>query len=155
MFAETDREYEMAMTNQVVENESVTVEVAIVETAPSEIVKINVCVSCGKFFGPATICQAKSCVACQNFCHPSCMEDDKLCLLCHKQAQIFSQREGAKRKQQDQADKMLERSAKRFKEAEVGDTVLVPIPDLDRGRCEYPKFKSHNFGKTSKWNTLV
>ena len=24
---------------------------------------------------------------------------------------------------------------------EVGDTVLVPIPDLDRGRCEYPNLK--------------
>ena len=24
----------------------------------------------------------------------------------------------------------------------VGDTVLVPIPDLDRGRCEYPNLKA-------------
>ena len=37
---------------------------------------------------------------------------------------------------------MLERSTKRFKEAQVGDTVLVPIPDLDRGRCEYPNLKA-------------
>ena len=52
------------------------------------------------------------------------------------------QRAGAKRKQQDQADKMLERSAKRFKPAEINDTVLVPIPDLDRGRCDYPNIKA-------------
>ena len=37
---------------------------------------------------------------------------------------------------------MLENSAKRFKPAAVGDTVLVPIPDLDRGRCEYPNLKA-------------
>ena len=37
---------------------------------------------------------------------------------------------------------MVERSAKRFKEAEVHDTVLVPIPDVDRGRCEYPNLKA-------------
>ena len=25
---------------------------------------------------------------------------------------------------------------------EIGDTVLVPIPDLDRGRCEHPNLKA-------------
>ena len=75
------------------------------------------------------------------FSHASCIKDDILCQLCKKQGQIIAQRQGAKRKQQDQAEKMLERSAKRFKEAQVGDTVLVPIPDLDRGRCEYPNLK--------------
>ena len=37
---------------------------------------------------------------------------------------------------------MVEWSAKRFKKAEVHDTVLVPIPDVDRGRCEYPSLKA-------------
>ena len=46
-------------------------------------------------------------------------------------------REGAKRKQEEQADKMLEQSAKRFKPAEVGDSVMVPIPDVDRGRADF------------------
>ena len=63
-------------------------------------------------------------------------------MLCNKGQEIISQRQGAKRKQQEQADKMVEKSAKRFKEAEVYDTVLVPIPDVDRGRCEYPNLKA-------------
>ena len=54
-------------------------------------------------------------------------------MLCNKGQEIISQRQGAKRKQQEQADKMVEKSAKRFKEAELHDTVLVPIPDVDRG----------------------
>ena len=32
---------------------------------------------------------------------------------------------------------MLEASTKRFGEAMVGDNVLLAIPDLDRGRCEF------------------
>ena len=109
----------MAMSShgKVVEDEIIPIEVAILGTAPSTNVKINVCVSCNKNFEPATMSQAKSCISCQKFCHPSCREDGKLCLFCHKQEQIFTQRQGAKRKQQDQADEMFERSTKRFKEA--------------------------------------
>ena len=36
---------------------------------------------------------------------------------------------------------MLERSLKRFKPAEVGDNVLVPVPDVDRGRGEFRNIK--------------
>jgi hypothetical protein len=53
-----------------------------------------------------------------------------------------NERGDAKRKQQKQADKMLELSAKRFGEASVGTTVLLAIPDLDRGRCEFPHLKA-------------
>ena len=65
-----------------------------------------------------------------------------------------SEREDARRKTRKQADKMLELSRytvailnpydpiidflrKRFGEAKVGDTVLLAIPDVDRGRCEF------------------
>ena len=49
-----------------------------------------------------------------------------------------SERDDARKKTQMQADKMLEASRKRFGVAKVGDTVLLAIPDLDRGRCEFP-----------------
>ena len=42
---------------------------------------------------------------------------------------------------QRQADKMLEASNKRFKPAAVGDNVLVPIPDVDKGRGEFRNVK--------------
>ena len=79
VFAETDREYEMAMSShgEVVENEIIPIGVAILGTAPPTNVKIDTCVSCDKHFGPASMSQAKSCFSCQKFCHPSCMEDDK------------------------------------------------------------------------------
>ena len=55
---------------------------------------------------------------------------------------MYLERSGAKRKQEKQANKMLELSNKRFKPAEIGDTVFVPIPDIDRGRCEAPNLKA-------------
>ena len=84
---------------------------------------------------------ADACKKCSSICHENCLKDN-LCNLCSKEHEMVLQRAGAKRKQQDQADKMLERSAKRFKPAEINDTVLVPIPDLDRGRCDYPNIKA-------------
>ena len=36
---------------------------------------------------------------------------------------------------------MLEKSRRRFGEAEVGQTVLLAIPDVDKGRCEFPNLK--------------
>ena len=32
----------------------------------------------------------------------------------------------------------LKRSARRFKDANVGDSVMVHLPEVDRGRCEFP-----------------
>ena len=46
----------------------------------------------------------------------------------------------AKKRQNLQADKMLEQSNKRFKPAEEGKNVNTPIPAVDRGRLEPPNF---------------
>ena len=45
-------------------------------------------------------------------------------------------------KQQQQVDKMVEHCVKRFKPAEAGDTVLFPIQDVERGRCQYLNLKT-------------
>ena len=37
---------------------------------------------------------------------------------------------------------MLKNYAKRFPPAAIGDTVMVPIPDVDRGRAEFPNVKA-------------
>ena len=54
----------MAMSShvKVVEDEIIPIEVAILGTAQSTNVKINVCVSCNKDFEPPTMCQSKSCI---------------------------------------------------------------------------------------------
>ena len=51
---------------------------------------------------------------------------------------ISNKRKGAKRKQEENAQKMLESSIKWFK-PEIGDTVLVPIPDVDRAKIDRPQ----------------
>ena len=44
--------------------------------------------------------------------------------------------------QEKQAERMLKNSVKRFPPAAIGDTVMVPIPDVDRGRAEFPNVKA-------------
>ena len=58
-------------------------------------------------------------------------------------------REMVNKRQNMQADKMLEQSNKRFKPAEEGENVNVPIPEVDRGRLDPPNFtdviQDHDF----------
>lgn len=56
------------------------------------------------------------------------------CSLCQTANRIQNQRAGAKRRLEEQAERMLQASRQRFEEAEVGQNVVVPIPDVDRGR---------------------
>ena len=51
---------------------------------------------------------------------------------------IDNERRGTKRKQEEQAALMLQKSARRFKEAKIGDSVIVHLPEVDCGRCEFP-----------------
>ncbi|XP_063889355.1 uncharacterized protein LOC135116074 [Scylla paramamosain] len=44
--------------------------------------------------------------------------------------------------QQKQAQKMIDNSVKRFQPAKVGETVMVPVPLVDRGRAEFPNVKA-------------
>ena len=55
------------------------------------------------------------------------------------------ERGGARRKT---ADRWVEKSRNRYGEAEVGTTVLLAIPDVDKGRCELPNLKCVVLEKT-------
>ena len=61
-------------------------------------------------------------------CEGACSAD---CTLCSCQLHIDSQREASKQAQENQAEKMKSTSIRRFKPAEVRDTVMVPIPLVD------------------------
>ena len=102
------------------------------EEVPIIVSKSTHCFSCRFSFDDSS--KAVNCFQCNSYI--PCNVND-LCKLCYNQDQMDSEREDAKRKTQKQADKMLELSRRRFGEAEVGDTVLLAIPDLDRGRCEF------------------
>ena len=72
-------------------------------------------------------------------CH-LCAANGELCGLCLRKSKIVEMREMAKKRQNLQADKMLEQSNKRFKPAEEGENENVPIPEVDRGRPDPTNF---------------
>lgn len=100
------------------------------------------CVSCQL---PAS--GAHKCAICSHACHaiqpcsvPMGEEEGYgapvKCSHCQNAEHRQEQQTGAKRKQEDQADRMKEFSAKRFKAAEVGQCVKVPVPEVDRGKTD-------------------
>ena len=73
--------------------------------------------------------------------HELCMECLKLgrkCAMCKRAEDIRNEREGARKRQLSQADKMLSNTAKKVKVCEVGDAVMVPVPSVDRGKIDQP-----------------
>ncbi|XP_068200601.1 KRAB-A domain-containing protein 2-like [Palaemon carinicauda] len=96
---------------------------------------------------------AINCNSCgQNIpCHPSgqcCStvndnaDDPVLCCLCNRNRSIQAERKESKMQQEKQAKKMKDKSVQRFKPALAGDTVMVPIPLVDRGRAEFANTKA-------------
>ncbi|KAJ8403628.1 hypothetical protein AAFF_G00349540 [Aldrovandia affinis] len=59
-----------------------------------------------------------------------------MCCHCQTVQNRREQQRAARRKQEDQAQKMKELSAKRIKGAEVGQCARVPVPELDRGKTD-------------------
>ncbi|KAJ8877020.1 hypothetical protein PR048_021472 [Dryococelus australis] len=57
-----------------------------------------------------------------------------LCHLCSNKSAIETSRKHCKRGLQEQAEKMLQTSGKKFPPASTGHSILVSIPDVDRGR---------------------
>jgi hypothetical protein len=97
---------------------------------------------------------SQQCERCHKTCHPHApcsyvepllsVDDGSttstcvvLCYMCHSDVSINTERTGAKRVLEKQAKRMLEASKKKFCELSVGDAVVVPVPDVDRGRSDF------------------
>jgi hypothetical protein len=65
-----------------------------------------------------------------------------MCRHCASAAATVAERTGAEEQQKRQAEKMLRNSEKRFQPLDVGSTVMIPLPDVDRGRAEFPNVKA-------------
>lgn len=103
----------------------------------------NLCVSCQQ----ATM-GLHRCDRCQRPIHPKepCCTlhnsegsgDDAqyICALCQCAIRVQEQRKNAKRKLEEQADRMLAASKNRLQPAAVGQNVLIRIPEVDRGRAD-------------------
>ncbi|CAH1099705.1 unnamed protein product [Psylliodes chrysocephalus] len=57
------------------------------------------------------------------------------CVNCTMKSKIFLERKRSKECLEKQAKKMMKLSNEKFSEVDVGRTVRVPIPDVDRARC--------------------
>jgi hypothetical protein len=62
------------------------------------------------------------------------VNNDGKCLNCEQQENIVNERKRSRESLEKQATKMLKLSKKKFSEVQVGTTVRVPIPDVDRAR---------------------
>ena len=82
------------------------------------------------------------CARCSTYCHekPACSVWEngiQFCIICARKNAASAKRKGCKENLQKQSVKMIEASNKRFKPAQIGDNVLVPIPDVDKGRTDF------------------
>ena len=64
-----------------------------------------------------------------------------LCLLCAMSKRVKHKRDECKDNVSRQAEKMIDASVKRFKQADIGDNVLVPVPNVNRGRSDFRNIK--------------
>jgi hypothetical protein len=101
------------------------------ENDPEEI-DIYICTVCNKScFGNA------SCSVCGKIVHELCasVETDKVtCHHCLTEQTITVERNEASESMRRQASRMRSRSEKILTEVAIGDNVLIPIPNVDRGR---------------------
>ena len=98
-------------------------------------IQLNNCPSCSDPVYQEDIPQPQ-CQQCELFCHNKCITELNLCSLCKSQQSIKEHRIQANKQQKIGAGKMTEKSCRRFGEAKLHDTVLVPVPPVDRGRLE-------------------
>lgn len=60
------------------------------------------------------------------------------CQFCSSQCSIFENREGARAGIKRSADKMIKASVKKFKQIDIGSSVVVQIPKIDRSPLDQP-----------------
>jgi len=65
-----------------------------------------------------------------------------MCQLCHQTESIASNRIGAHEGLVSQASKMKKNSDASLPPCEIGDTVLVPVPEVDRAKTDFRKIKA-------------
>ncbi|CAK1580558.1 unnamed protein product [Parnassius mnemosyne] len=56
------------------------------------------------------------------------------CLLCSKKYKVHDNRQSAKKNLQQQAEKMMKSSEKKFAPVPIGTSVRIAVPEVDRGR---------------------
>lgn len=103
------------------------------------------CISCGKRYFGLSVCEV-----CGNSCHfyTSCSvvnEDADVpvpCSIGKRNRSIHIEQMKSNIEQRKRAKKVMDNSVRRFKPAHVGDSVMVLVPLVDRGRAEFTNVKA-------------
>ena len=121
------------------------------EPVPGWVIEVHpICVSCDLHVTDGVQCQE-----CSNPVHSdercSITQQDEprsspeipnqLCIICSTKRNTSTIRLHAYSSMKRQADRMIENTNKRLKTGTIGETVLIPIPDVDRGRGEHRNIK--------------
>jgi hypothetical protein len=116
------------------------------------------CIVCQK---PAS--NAHSCSKCSNTVHMICGKTNGeegfgrsvLCFLCFNEKQIELERSNATVCSEKQAERMLSRSNNILEEVDIGCNVLIPIPQVDRGKGDPKNIMAIVHEKTYKGYRLT
>lgn len=113
------------------------------------------------FFALCCVCDlecggAHKCSLCKKAVHVICgnIQDEEegfgasvICNRCEKVNQFEKIRNDVVKNTSQQAKKMLKRSDKKFPEVNTHDNVVVPIPSVDRTKCEFQNLVAIILGK--------
>ena len=103
---------------------------------PLQNAEIVDCICCSQQIYPEDVLEVNKCVKCTLSCHPNCISENGLCIICKNQESIKLIRADAHKGMKKAGLKMKKVSAAKLKEAQVHDSVLIPVPPVDRGRLE-------------------
>jgi hypothetical protein len=105
---------------------------------------------------------AHSCLQCKQFVHVICGTTQgeegfgsKLkCNNCLKKDQFDKIRSDVTKNTERQAKRMLQRSSRKFPSVQIDDNVIVPIPSVDRSKCEFQNLIGIILGKDDDLYTI-
>lgn len=72
-----------------------------------------------------------------SICHDTIKDGSVYCQLCSSQCNIMENWEGARAGIKRSADQMLQKSSTKYKKIDVGSSVIVEIPKVDRGPLDH------------------
>ncbi|CAH1100890.1 unnamed protein product [Psylliodes chrysocephalus] len=105
------------------------------------------CFVCDSMYVPQNVC-----IECNEPFHTECGADLDLplCKLCSDKKVADTERRGCKQGLEKQADKMLTQSQWKLPVVNIGDNVLINIPEVDRGRLAPPNILAIIMDKTDQ-----
>lgn len=124
---------EVDMMEKDVMSENLTQEDIIPENEENQL-----CPTCASMF---EITNAVTCYICTSDVHISCgepvYEEHFICSLCARREQLKSAQDDCHRRQKITAEKMVSVSTAKFPPLEIGDSITLSVPSVDKGPLDF------------------